>query len=130
MFMSGEMMARGGSFLGGVRWRNASGLGGNATWPLVRLRIEAGWVVIEPSAKLVRAFMAGTLPTWRFPCSAIQRAERVRGPLFGSPGVRLVTDEQSPPLIFWSYAPEDVLRALAAQGVAVDFEIHRAPLIM
>jgi hypothetical protein len=108
------------SYLGGLRW-----IGGNATWPLVRLQLESEGMRIIPSFGLLGA----VLPQWHFPWSDVIRAERVQGVLFASSGVRFYIRDRQYPFTFWYTKPARVLDALARRGIPVDNDKHRVGLL-
>lgn len=108
------------SFLGGLRW-----VGGNATWPLVRLELDTEGMRVRPSARL----LSPLLPEWRFGWDEVLLAERVHGLLFGSAGVRFSIRGRKYPFTFWYSNPQRVLDALTRRGVPVDANKHRVGLM-
>lgn len=108
------------TYIGGLRW-----IGGNATWPLVRLQLESDGLRVNPSLSPLRTLV----PAWYFPWSDVIRAERVRGTFPGSPGVRFYIRDRKHPFTFWCRKPKPVLDALAGRGVSVDYETHRVGLL-
>lgn len=105
--------------VGGLRW-----IGGNATWPSVRLRLESDGMRVTPSSPVLGIF----IPSWYFPWGDVIRAERVRGTFPGSPGVRFYIRDCQYPFTFWCWKPKPILDALAMQGITVDYEKHRVEL--
>src|SRR5438552_11333807 len=66
------------TFIGGMRWPAGAGtLGGNATTPLVRLRIDGEGVHLAPNGRLVR-FLARMflMPSFDFSWSDMRRVVR------------------------------------------------------
>src|SRR5438874_9634163 len=93
------------TFIGGMRWPAGAGtLGGDATTPLVRLRIDGEGVHLAPNGRwvqfLARMFL---MPSYDFSWSDMRRVERLKR------GVRFVTAQLEAPIIFWTTDPDRVL---------------------
>jgi hypothetical protein len=73
------------SWIGGLRER------GNATWPMIRLRLDDRGIALEPSA----AWLGWLIPTYTVPWSSVARVSPARG-LFWSDGVRFHLVDQVP----------------------------------
>jgi hypothetical protein len=108
------------SFVGGLRW-----VGGNATRPLIRLRLDDAGMHIAPSIP----FLGPVLPHWSFEWRLVLRAERVRALRFASRGVRFYIEGHQYPFTFWYPRPENVLAALARRGIPTDNNEHRIGLM-
>jgi hypothetical protein len=90
--------------------------GVNATWPLAVLLIDPAFG-ITVSARGILGNLPGLGPV-SYPWGRIKHAERVKGLILGTPGVRIVGDNL-PRVVFWTWRPQEVLLTLAAQGVSV-----------
>jgi len=100
-------------FIGGMRWSKSSiigrNVGGNASWPLLRLRLNVHGLSFVPNGV---ARYIPFIPSYTFSWSNIVRAEGLyRG------GIRFVV-RSGHPLIFWSFAPKKVLDALESHHVS------------
>jgi hypothetical protein len=116
---SADGAARDREFIGGLKRRIRWGVSG-ATWPLVRLRLAESGLIIEPT---IRAFRL-VIPQWSFPWSCVRRAEQVGDGGYFVSGVRFFVHGQEQPFVFWHSHPEQVLRALEARRVEVDYTRH------
>ena len=106
------------SFIGGMRGAH----GANATWPLARLTAHPSEGV---TVRLRRGFswFPGLKPV-RYRWPEVDYVEQIRGGLGGSTGVRLVGHDGRR-VVFWTWRPDHVLRALERFGVAVT--THKRP---
>jgi hypothetical protein len=101
------------SFIGGMR----GPYGANATWPLARLSLDASeGLTVRLRRGLPR--LPGLEPV-RYHWADIDHAEKIRGWLPGSPGVRLV-GHNGGTVVFWTWHPDAVLRALEHHSVAIN----------
>ncbi len=116
-----------------MRWPAGTGtLGGNATTPLVRLRINREGAHLAPNGRLVqllaRMFL---LPSYDFTWSDIRQVERL------TRGIRFTTAQMEDPIAFWTTDPNRMLDACASYTIAIDRQpqrvyghprLHRGPL--
>lgn len=86
-------------------------MGGNVTWPFVKLCMHTQGIDITPSS----FFFRGIIPRFHFGRSDITAVEALRR---GGIRLRIVGMQQS--IIFWSFHSTRVLNALEQRGVAVD----------
>ncbi len=112
----------GSRYLGGLRWEGQGGVG-NATMPLARLELFDWGVRVAPSVGFLRALV----PTWEARYSDLGTADLVKGPFFGSRGVRLRLHHDDRPLVFWTYSDKAILGELAGHGVSVTSTRSKLP---
>ena len=104
-------------FVGGMRWTKGFGstkwrTGGNATWPLIKLRMNRDGVCLTPNG--IGKFFP-FIPIFNFKWSDIRRVETLyRG------GLRIIPRSSRRPVIFWSFKSTQVLDAFERRGVSVD----------
>lgn len=102
------------SFVGGMRWpAGKMTLGGNATWPFVRLLIDGMGITLKPNG--VFKLLSFLIPSYTFEWQDVMRAEALR-----RGGVRLQVRTLHSPVIFWSFRLMLVLDALEKHGIPVD----------
>jgi hypothetical protein len=107
--------------VGGLRYR------GNASWPLAELVIEREGIGIHLRTAILRRIFERWLPSVAVPLSEVVTAEFVRGPVFATNGLRLLSTQ--PSVIFWFRNGRDreaVREALEARGVRVRDETGTA----
>jgi hypothetical protein len=109
-------------FIGGARWprpaaRRLRWQGGNATWPLVELRVRDGRVRVR--LRWGRQLLSRFLPDVEFRVEEVT-VDPIHGglPLPRNQGVRLTTAEQAG-IIFWTFRQQDVIDALLAGGARI-----------
>jgi hypothetical protein len=111
------------SFIGGMNVPVRGGRGRmNATIPLALLIVDDDWLTLQP-----RWFATLITGPFRTPLSAVVAAYPVHGRLAGG-GIGLTTtDEQT--AYFWTrHAGDEILRTLAARGIAID-PVARRPVV-
>ena len=107
--------------IGGLRYR------GNASWPLAELIIEREAIFIRLRGRVLQRLFGHWLPSVAVPIAEVVVAEFVRGPVFATNGLRLVSSE--PSVIFWfrNSRDRDAARgALDARGVRTHEEDGQA----
>lgn len=103
--------------VGGLRYR------GNASWPLAELVIDRRDIVIRLRTPILRRLFARWLPSVAVPVSEVVGAEFIRGPLFATNGLRLISSQ--PSVVFWFRNDRDreaAREALETRGVQIDEE--------
>jgi len=94
--------------------------------PLVRLHVGEQGLAVRPTNP---GGILQMVPELFIPWHDVSKAERVRGPIIRFPGVRIFAQKAEGPIVFWTFAPEEVLRAMERHGVVVDRIVHRVPLL-
>lgn len=105
-------------FLGGMSWQQY-GVPMGVGRPFAQLILRIDGFQLGPKGSWASALTYGFIPTVELPYDALEKVERVHN-MFRLPGVRLIPQGSSTPIVFWTGHASQVLDAFERMGVKVD----------